>query len=94
MKIYTLPSIRINNFKDASIKIAKYWEEYLILNLKNTVIYALYFNYDSNYKGDYDFTIGGNYNFPNSKSISIVESSLFRYLSNNMYISSFILILF
>lgn len=74
-KKYVLPSIRINNLKNAPIKIGEYWEKYLSLNLQNTITYAFYFNYESNYKGDYDFTIGGENYFPNSISISINEDN-------------------
>ncbi|SKA12619.1 Predicted transcriptional regulator YdeE, contains AraC-type DNA-binding domain [Prosthecobacter debontii] len=70
-KKYVLPSIRINNFKGAPIKIREYWEKYLSLNLKNAITYAFYFNYESNYKGDYDFTIGGENYFSDSNSIFI-----------------------
>lgn len=70
-KKYVLPSIRINNFKSAPTKIGEYWDKYLSLNLKNEITYAFYFNYESDYKGDYDFTIGGKNYFPNSNSILI-----------------------
>ncbi len=81
-KIYVLPSIRVNNFKDASIKIKNYWNKYLALKLKNKITYAFYFNYSSNYKGDYDFTIGSENNFPNSDLILIEKISYKVFICN------------
>lgn len=64
MKLFTLPSIRINNFKkDTYKKIESYWIKYRELELNKKTIYAFYYNYESNYKGDYDFAISGYDNF-------------------------------
>lgn len=54
MKIYIKPKIRVNNFTNKVEEIIKMWSTIP----ENGVKYALYFNYESNYKGDYDFSIG------------------------------------
>lgn len=61
--LFELPSIRVNNFKGAVEKIMNHWKKYEELNSNKKIIYAFYFNYETNYKGDYDFTIGGHNDF-------------------------------
>lgn len=72
---YILPAIKVNNFKNASTLIKNYWKKYLSLNLKNETIYAFYFNYNSNYKDDYNFSIGGKQYFNNSNIIKITKTN-------------------
>lgn len=70
-KIYALPSVKTNNFIDLGEKIIKQWNEFLSLNLSSGTKYAIYSNYDSDYKGDYEFSVGVENYFTDSKEVII-----------------------
>lgn len=70
-KIYILEPIRTNNFIDLGVKIISHWELFLSMGFEKDVKYAIYYNYDSNYKGDYDFTIGVENEFKGSLPLEI-----------------------
>ena len=57
LKIGILKQMRGNNFKDKEIgkKIKNLWCE----ALKENILYGIYTEYESSYKGDYTFFIGG-----------------------------------
>ncbi len=68
LKIGILKQMRGNNFKDKEIgkKIKNLWCEALKelelqdkTTLKENILYGIYTEYESNYKGDYTFFIGG-----------------------------------
>ena len=68
LKIGILKQMRGNNFKDKEIgkKIKNLWCEALKelelqdkTTLKENILYGIYTEYESNYKGDYIFFIGG-----------------------------------
>ncbi len=65
-KNYILPFVKTNNFVDLGEKIIAQWNKLLSLNLKHTVKYGIYCNYESNYKGNYDFSVGIEEEFSNS----------------------------
>lgn len=60
MKLYVLKSIRTNNFNDDNLmeKINAMWEvsSRELGNYQNT-IYGLYYDYESDYKGDYSLCV-------------------------------------
>jgi len=61
MKLYLVSTIRTNNFKDEQImnKIKTVWEEaYQHLGQNHSGIkYGVYYNYESDYKGDYSLGV-------------------------------------
>ena len=78
-----MKSIRTNNFKDEAImqKITELWNEALI-TLKNQdgVIYGWYYDYESDYKGDYTLSVaiesagnGSTIEIPNTSTYEIFE---------------------
>lgn len=73
IKLNILPSIRTNNFEDLGQKIISHWNNFLKLNLSSDIVYAIYFNYDYNYKGNYDFSIGITTLFSNSLPFEIPD---------------------
>ncbi len=59
MKLYTIHSIRTNNFKDTEMleKIQDVWQQaYSRLDGKPAILYGVYHDYESDYKGDYSLT--------------------------------------
>ncbi|MGG0737582.1 GyrI-like domain-containing protein [Niallia taxi] len=60
MNLRILNSVRTNNFKDAAImqKITEMWKEASsLLENQNVATYGVYYNYESNYKGDYTVSV-------------------------------------
>ncbi|MGJ7910101.1 GyrI-like domain-containing protein [Neobacillus sp. LXY-1] len=60
MNLKTINSVRTNNFKDERImeKITGMWKESTkVLKNKDAVVYGLYYDYESNYKGDYSLSV-------------------------------------
>ncbi|UFT98411.1 effector binding domain-containing protein [Radiobacillus kanasensis] len=60
MKMYMINSIRTNNFSDKEImeKIQTMWEESSSkLENYNGIVYGIYFDYESDYKGDYSLSV-------------------------------------
>ncbi|BDH61682.1 AraC family transcriptional regulator [Lysinibacillus sp. PLM2] len=60
MNLTILNSIRTNNFNDQNImqKISKMWSEASnFLSSQDKVLYGLYYNYESDYKGDYTLSV-------------------------------------
>ncbi|MEF7658797.1 GyrI-like domain-containing protein [Bacillus thuringiensis] len=60
MKLTIINSVRTNNFNDSFLiqKITKLWKESSNrLTNKEIITYAVYHNYESNYKGDYSLSI-------------------------------------
>ncbi|RXJ04504.1 AraC family transcriptional regulator [Anaerobacillus alkaliphilus] len=60
MNLTVIRSVRTNNFKDDAIlhKITEMWKEASsILKNYNNVRYGLYYNYESDYKGDYTLSV-------------------------------------
>lgn len=60
MNLTFINSVRTNNFKDDLImqKITGMWKEALsLLNNQNEVIYSVYYDYESDYKGDYSISV-------------------------------------
>ncbi|WP_428911682.1 GyrI-like domain-containing protein [Niallia sp. Krafla_26] len=60
MKLYLVNSIRTNNFTDAqmTVKIKKLWEDSsrkIVLGQKN--VYGVYYDYESDYKGNYSLSV-------------------------------------
>lgn len=80
MNLKIIKTIRTNNFKDNDIikKITNMWSETSSL-LKNSdkVIYGLYYDYQSNYKGDYSLSIAIEENGKES-SIEITDTSKYE----------------
>jgi predicted transcriptional regulator YdeE len=83
MNLTIIKSVRTNNFYDEAImqKITDMWKEAssLIIN-KDEVIYGLYYDYESNYKGNYTVSVaveGSDHNsqikIPNSSKYEIFE---------------------
>jgi len=83
MNLTIMKSIRTNNFKDEAImqKITELWNEALI-TLKNQdgVIYGWYYDYESDYKGDYTLSVaiesagnGSTIEIPNTSTYEIFE---------------------
>ncbi|MEK5440712.1 GyrI-like domain-containing protein [Fredinandcohnia sp. FSL W7-1320] len=61
MKLFLVNSIRTNNFNDEQImgKIKNMWEEdYSNLEHHQNSIFGVYYDYESNYKGDYSLSVG------------------------------------
>ncbi|MEH7109512.1 GyrI-like domain-containing protein [Bacillus sp. JJ1764] len=59
MNLKIINSVRTNNFKDEQImeKITGMWKESTrVLKNKDAVVYGLYYDYESNYKGDYSLS--------------------------------------
>lgn len=80
MNLTIIKSVRTNNFKDNDImqKITEMWKEASsLLNNKDEVTYGLYYDYESNYKGDYSLgvAIEGSYN---ESSINIPNSNKYQ----------------
>lgn len=83
MKLTIIKSVRTNNFKDEAImqKISEMWKEASsILSDQHEVKYGLYYDYESNYKGDYTLSAaiesGDNdstVNIPNTTKYEIFE---------------------
>ncbi|CUB12287.1 GyrI-like domain-containing protein [Bacillus paranthracis] len=60
MKLTIINSVRTNNFNDSFLiqKITRLWKESSNrLTNKEIITYAVYHNYESNYKGDYSLSI-------------------------------------
>lgn len=60
MNLMIINTIRTNNFKDETImqKITEMWKEASgLLNNQDIVTYGLYYQYESNYKGDYSLSV-------------------------------------
>lgn len=60
MNLTIIKSVRTNNFKDENImqKISEMWKEASsILRNQNEVKYGLYYDYESDYKGDYTLSV-------------------------------------
>lgn len=60
MHLYIVSSIRTNNFNDKLLidKIGKMWERTnQKLKQHSTSIYGVYYDYESNYKGDYSLSV-------------------------------------
>lgn len=60
MNITIIKSVRTNNFKDEAImqKITDMWKEASsVLENQDEVIYGLYHDYESDYKGDYTLSV-------------------------------------
>jgi predicted transcriptional regulator YdeE len=83
MNLTIIKSVRTNNFYDEAImqKITDMWKEAssLLIN-KDEVIYGLYYDYESNYKGNYTVSVaveGSDHNsqikIPNSNKYEIFE---------------------
>lgn len=76
MNLTILNSIRTNNFNDNNLmqKISKMWSEASnLLNSRDKVLYGLYYNYESDYKGDYTLSVAvedieneSSFNIPNT----------------------------
>ena len=59
MKLYVVNSIRTNNFNDDQmiVKIKKMWEDSLRKIMHDqTIVYGVYYEYESDYKGDYSLS--------------------------------------
>lgn len=85
-KINILEPIRINNFTEINNGILLYWNKFLKLNLNSEVNYAIYCNYESNYKGNYDFSIGTDIYFENSLEFNLpdLEYKIFSCTKNEI----------
>jgi predicted transcriptional regulator YdeE len=60
MNLTIIKSVRTNNFKDEAImqKISEMWKEASsILGNQDEVKYGLYYDYESDYKGDYTLSV-------------------------------------
>lgn len=60
MNLTIIKSVRTNNFKDESImqKISDMWKEAsIVLRHHDEVTYGLYYNYESDYKGNYTLSV-------------------------------------
>ena len=60
MRLYLLTSIRTNNFTDEQVmgKIKTMWEEaYRNLQQYQNNLYGVYYDYESDYKGDYSLSV-------------------------------------
>lgn len=59
LKLSIIQSIRTNNFKDVRLlkKISQLWEEVGEQLPENVIVYAVYHEYESDYKGDYSLSI-------------------------------------
>ncbi|MGP4041212.1 GyrI-like domain-containing protein [Gracilibacillus sp. D59] len=61
MRIELLTSIRTNNFNDEQMmeKIQNMWKEaYRRLEGKNDTVYGVYYDYESDFEGDYSIGVG------------------------------------
>lgn len=75
MELYILESTRTNNFTDPDMysKITGIWQNVQGQpEVANTVIYGVYHNYESNYKGDYDLSIATS-SFTTTKKLTVSE---------------------
>ncbi len=80
MKITIIKSIRTNNFKDELPiqKIAAMWKEASsLLRNYNGVIYGLYHDYESNYKGNYSISVAIESN-EKEKSILVIPDKNYK----------------
>jgi len=60
MRLSIINTVRTNNFNDEQLmeKIAELWKEASkSLSNQNTIIYGVYYHYESDYKGDYTLSI-------------------------------------
>lgn len=59
LKLSIIQSIRTNNFKDVRLlkKISQLWEEVGEQLPENVIVYGVYHEYESDYKGDYSLSI-------------------------------------
>jgi predicted transcriptional regulator YdeE len=69
MKLYIVSSIRTNNFNDDQmiVKIKKMWEDSSHKNMHDqNIVYGVYYEYESDYKGDYSLSVAIDENNGNS----------------------------
>ncbi|GAA0373164.1 GyrI-like domain-containing protein [Paenibacillus motobuensis] len=75
MELYILENTRTNNFIDPDMysKITGIWQNVQGRpEVANMVIYGVYHNYESNYKGDYDLSIATS-SFNTAKKLTVSE---------------------
>ncbi|UPG63677.1 effector binding domain-containing protein [Metabacillus endolithicus] len=81
MNLAIINTIRTNNFKDETImqKITEMWKEaYSLLNNQDIVTYGLYYQYESNYKGDYSLSVAIEGSSENNSEINISNTSKYE----------------
>lgn len=68
--LYLIQTFRTNNFNDAEIfeKFQSAWEQTLS-KIQNSTLYGVYFDYQSDYKGDYTFATATENPLENSQKI-------------------------
>lgn len=71
-ELYVVGAIRTNNFTDPKMmeKIMGLWNEVGTLDLpEDAVIYGIYHNYESDFRGDYDLTVAVSHPISTTKII-------------------------
>ncbi|MEW4369124.1 GyrI-like domain-containing protein [Paenibacillus kandeliae] len=80
MKLYRIQSIRTNNFKDPEMldKIQHVWQEAYQQQNNASTLYGVYYDYESNYKGDYSLSTAVADNEISSEILDIPEDAPYR----------------
>ncbi|KRN97691.1 effector binding domain-containing protein [Companilactobacillus kimchiensis] len=83
MKVQIINKIRANNFKDPDIqvKIQRLWSENLPKIPSNTIKYGIYYEYQSDYTGDYTLAIGQEDN--THGTLLIPDNNKYKIYKNN-----------
>ncbi len=89
MKLYSIHSIRTNNFKDTEMleKIQEVWQQaYSHLNGQSATLYGVYHDYENDYKGDYSLTTATQNSYPQASELELpvtTEYHVFQVQSND-----------
>lgn len=80
MKLYRIQSIRTNNFKDTEMleKIQHVWNEAYQQQSSASTLYGVYYDYESDYKGDYSLSTAVAGNEVSAESLDIPEDAPYR----------------
>lgn len=74
--LYIFDGFRTNNFNDTEIlaKFTAIWEKTLA-KIENSTVYGVYYDYQSNYKGDYSFATASENPLKNTQKIIPTDGS-------------------
>lgn len=80
MDLRIIKQIRTNNFKDPALeeKFINMWKESFSSIDQPEIVYGLYYNYESNYKGDYTVGAAIKSTNDNNDTIKVPDNSKYR----------------
>ncbi|ADU29223.1 GyrI-like domain-containing protein [Evansella cellulosilytica] len=87
MNLIFINSVRTNNFKDELImkKISELWQEASTqLSSREVVIYGVYYDYESDYKGDYSLSVAIESSKAVENNVQISEDSQYEVFNVNV----------